>query len=1857
MLWFCLVLSLFVPTFSTQAEEDGPPSLVNLTDQPIARVHGTVNVITGDWVDQDIHEQPSGPDVYPIGHAYTTSSYGEGNLSDSWNFLWPSVLEYTITIPHLPDGSPVPNIPPIVRGQTYPPSQNTFMVLHEAGGARLPFTYSPQYSCFVSAFCCSGYTHISSIDHPVACDSSRTAIRKATLQGYSWTVTLSDGTERYFSQRKAPGTYQLFRNTKNKFYYNLTKEVLPSKNIRYFLYDKKGDLVAIKTWSSCQKYLIQQISLKTTKEEIVAKSLDNHEVVFEMAQVKNHIHKKLPFYFVKSIRCRTTPRRQYLYDENSYSSRIKGRTWETGLVEEAYFYKGSETVINGEKVHVPKDDRDFTNRRVSEIRTKRFRGEKPFMKHGFYYDKKDHNGEWRILSALDADGSKTRYMWNPEDRIIWTTYFDPKDQPLAKEHFVWGDYSDQGRLILRAFYDEKKNPLFVRTWDFSKKGFPQKECWHGLFTRYDIQELTLKDKTQPKGGETLTIQATWDEQGRQKSRLDQEGNLVEMEYDRSFLSARYTYYKQARIIKREFYEYDTAGSLIHLSSDDGTTKDRKSLKGVTRQYSTTIEPRREAPHFGEPLKKVHKIWTPSLGYRRILTEYFTRDSSGKVLSHKEHFYDGLEKVTSYRYDSSDRIVETILPDKTFERCSYDPISGLITEKTYPSKKVLYTYDLCSRLISEKEVFPDSSSLETTIDYDESGRRTTVRDTHGSKTVVEKDLLGRVVLKKFPKVMTAHGSVVPIETRRYEGRSVFVTSPSGAVTETIYSSFGKPLLIKHPEGYSTTYTYDLLGRLVESFDGNLRQTIAYDERGHIKRQETWAGSERVDWQVHRYQGDDLSQTITKLLIIKMKYDLLGRCIKKRTIDRTNQKEIVEKISFDSLGRVICTKSHDVVQRFVYDTHGHLVETTKEGLDGKMLLHTKNQYDGAGRLIESSIERDESTWLTTRTTYGAFGLASFIEAPDGSRTQFVYELAHSKWSKKTIDPRGVVTEELFMGGSAPIAQSIRDPFGSIISSQRTYICLLGKPEKIEYDIYYNGQKEETLTTLLDYDAFGRCIRIREAAGTNEEVSSYKSYDSYNRLVEETLLSGIHIDLSYDQKGHLVHKKSSDGTIDYTFSYTYHDCIAKVEDLVHSTSTTRTYDGFKHMLTETQSNGLALNYSYTNGGLLESVLLPDSSKVSYTFHNGLLQEASRTTPKETYSFSVTKRNRAGMILETSLPLNGGTVTYSYDLQNHVLAKEQQKASESRTFDQIGRVDSRTIDGVTEHFKYDFLSEIISDNGQERSYDSLYRLRSRDGESTTVTRRQQLTKLNDKTFSFDLDGRRIRDGEAHLSYDALGRLISYEKDGQWERYEYDGFSRRMSKTTPLGTERYLWMGQQEVGTFDQDMHPVSFRLIAEGVGSEGGATIAIELSGIPYVAFSDLSGNIRSLVSASGTEVHTASYSSFSRTLTTGLECPWGFFSKRHDALSSYVMFVYRLYDQETGSWISQDPLGLEGGPNLYAYVKNNPLSRFDALGLFDCGSFFDSCCDFVSDCCRAVSDAVSSACSAVRDSISSACSAVSDWASSCASEIGHSVQRGLLEVSNGIHHAISSCLYTQRELSLQADRPTYSMMYGGVIDENTKMPAGLYFFPYGPKKEFLQAAQQDPEMWGKVIKPILADGMETSFFTCCQRAAAAMSGPKDYVMMLYNPDAFFIEAAGRATANALSISDPVVRIFHDDLFDVLLAAETAGHTGFSPQCHSQGAAIMDCLLHTPEFDPKMRESYFHCFSQIYTYGGATFITDGVNYVAPFDMVPFLNPRNWMTMIVSPECVHFTSFVIQSPLRAHGFDNPSYQSVYQEVIRSFRK
>ena len=52
--------------------------------------------------------------------------------------------------------------------------------------------------------------------------------------------------------------------------------------------------------------------------------------------------------------------------------------------------------------------------------------------------------------------------------------------------------------------------------------------------------------------------------------------------------------------------------------------------------------------------------------------------------------------------------------------------------------------------------------------------------------------------------------------------------------------------------------------------------------------------------------------------------------------------------------------------------------------------------------------------------------------------------------------------------------------------------------------------------------------------------------------------------------------------------------------------------------------------------------------------------------------------------------------------------------------------------------------------------------------------------------------------------------------------------------------------------------------------------------------------------------------------------------ETASGMFFYGFRYYDAETGRWLSKDPIEESGGLNLYGMVGNNPISRWDYLGM---------------------------------------------------------------------------------------------------------------------------------------------------------------------------------------------------------------------------------------------------------------------------------------------------------------------------------------
>jgi RHS repeat-associated protein len=96
-----------------------------------------------------------------------------------------------------------------------------------------------------------------------------------------------------------------------------------------------------------------------------------------------------------------------------------------------------------------------------------------------------------------------------------------------------------------------------------------------------------------------------------------------------------------------------------------------------------------------------------------------------------------------------------------------------------------------------------------------------------------------------------------------------------------------------------------------------------------------------------------------------------------------------------------------------------------------------------------------------------------------------------------------------------------------------------------------------------------------------------------------------------------------------------------------------------------------------------------------------------------------------------------------------------------------------------------------------------------------------------------------------------------------------------------------------------------------------------------------VRGLFNATGNVTHQYSYGPFGevQSASGSPANPLRFAARELDATTGLYYFRARWYDPSMSRFISEDPIGLAGGTNDYAYALNDPVNLSDPTGLCPC------------------------------------------------------------------------------------------------------------------------------------------------------------------------------------------------------------------------------------------------------------------------------------------------------------------------------------
>ena len=121
-------------------------------------------------------------------------------------------------------------------------------------------------------------------------------------------------------------------------------------------------------------------------------------------------------------------------------------------------------------------------------------------------------------------------------------------------------------------------------------------------------------------------------------------------------------------------------------------------------------------------------------------------------------------------------------------------------------------------------------------------------------------------------------------------------------------------------------------------------------------------------------------------------------------------------------------------------------------------------------------------------------------------------------------------------------------------------------------------------------------------------------------------------------------------------------------------------------------------------------------------------------------------------------------------------------------------------------------------------------------------------------------------------------------------------------------------------------------------GQILSFIRGGVTYQAHSDHVGSVRMITDEEGDVVARYEYSGFGAAISVTedpalTDFPARFIGSlgvRLDATTGLQYMRNRWYDSLPGRFISRDPVGLQGGANLYIYCGNGPLDFVDPFGL---------------------------------------------------------------------------------------------------------------------------------------------------------------------------------------------------------------------------------------------------------------------------------------------------------------------------------------
>jgi RHS repeat-associated protein len=897
--------------------------------------------------------------------------------------------------------------------------------------------------------------------------------------------------------------------------------------------------------------------------------------------------------------------------------------------------------------------------------------------------------------------------------------------------------------------------------------------------------------------------------------------------------------------------------------------------------------------------------------------------------------DPFGRFATFDYDASGRLTKITDVIGLTSQFTYDGASDFINALTTPYGTTAFTKGESGTTRSLETLYPDGNRER--VEFNQSpnlgipnsdapmsvptGMRTRneylfARNTYFWSKIATAAAYGDYTKAKiYHWLHTADGAsasrILESEKEPLEGRIWYdyagQSSPLADGTTSKPSHSGRVL----DDGSTQLYTYEYNGF------GNVTKTI--DPVGRTFSS-TYAGNGQ-DLLETRMTRNGASELLTKTIYDTQHLPLI-------TTDAAGQKTTY---TYNVRGQILTVENaKGEVTTYLYDANGYRISADGP-LPGSSDTETWT-YDVAGRVRTRTNESGYSLTFN----HDSLDRLTNITFPDGTYHQFTYtrldqtqlrdragritsfEYDGVRNMRKRTDTLNRAT--LYQWCKCGDLKSLTDPMGrTTVWSHDVQGRVTRKtfPDGSATAYFYENttsrlarrvdeKSQVTTYTYLRDDALGGISYANALVGTPAVTFAYDQ--DYARVTSMTDGTGTTLYGYLPATGGPSPGANELGSVDGplpndTITYGYDELGRRVTTAIAGVASTLSFDAAGRLTGENNALG-SFTYGYDGASLRRvSQTHPNGQSTQWAYGTGLEDHSlMRITNKRgaaavsefLYTRDIPHFGRVASWSQQVATANPGTYSFGYDEADQLTSASVTSggpgSSLTYSYDPSGNRLTETLDGTTAAASYNTLNEL-----------------------TSVSRGAGDPVTNEWNSEHRLAAVNAGNARTEFTYDGLGHLTGI---------------RKLVSGAEVSNRRMIWCNGQICEERSAN-GTVNKRFFEQGVKFETGPSAGL------YFYTRDHLQSVREMTDHTGAVRARYSYDPFGRRSreTGDLEADFGFAGMFWAKEAALAITPFRAYDPAIARWLSRDPLPdaeVKEGPNLYAYVLNNPLNLTDPLGL---------------------------------------------------------------------------------------------------------------------------------------------------------------------------------------------------------------------------------------------------------------------------------------------------------------------------------------